>query len=57
MTILIHPIVYDKVRFVFASILPLSLLTFSNSLDPDQDRQNVVPDLDPNSLTNLIVFL
>ena len=33
--------------------LALSLLaaTFSNSLDPDQDRQNVGPDLDPNSLT------
>ena len=27
------------------------LLTFANSLDPDQDGQNVGPDLDPNSLT------
>ena len=27
------------------------LITFQNSLDPDQARQNVVPDLDPNSLT------
>ena len=26
------------------------LLTFANSLDPDQDRQNVGPDLDPNRL-------
>ena len=25
--------------------------TFANSLDPDQDRQNVGPDLDPNSST------
>ena len=24
------------------------LVTFANSLDPDQDRQNVGPDLDPN---------
>ena len=27
------------------------LITFANRLDPDQDRQNVCPDLDPNSLT------
>ena len=27
------------------------LITFANSLDPDQDRQNVGPVLDPNSLT------
>ena len=27
------------------------LITFANSLDPDQDRQNVGPDLDPNRLT------
>ena len=29
------------------------LITFANSLDPDQDRQNdsVSPDLDPNHLT------
>ena len=27
------------------------LITFANSLDPDQDRQNVCPDLDPNCLT------
>ena len=32
------------------------LITFANSLDPDQDRHNVDPDLDPNRLT-LIVFL
>ena len=24
------------------------LIAFANSLDPDQDRQNVSPDLDPN---------
>ena len=27
------------------------LITFANSLDPDQDRQNVSPDLDANWLT------
>ena len=27
------------------------LITFANSLDPDQDRQNVGLDLDPNCLT------
>ena len=27
------------------------LITFENSLDPDQDRQIVGPDLDPNRLT------
>ena len=27
------------------------LITFANSLDPDQDRQDVGPDLDPNCLT------
>ena len=27
------------------------LIIYTNSLDPDQDRQNVGPDLDPNSFT------
>ena len=27
------------------------LIAFANSSDPDQDRQNVGPDLDPNRLT------
>ena len=27
------------------------LLTFTNSLDPEQARQDVGPDLDPNCLT------
>ena len=31
------------------------LITFANSLDPDQDRHNVGHDLDPNCLT-LMVF-
>ena len=32
------------------------LITFVNSLDPDQARQNVGPDLDPNCLTLIISF-
>ena len=31
------------------------LIAFASSLDPDQTRQNVGPDLDPNCLT-LMVF-
>ena len=27
------------------------LITFANRLDPDQDRQNIGPGLDPNYLT------
>ena len=27
------------------------IITFANSLDPDQAQQNVGPDLDPNCLT------
>ena len=33
------------------------LITFANSLDPDQDRQNVGPDLDPKLFNTLIVFM
>ena len=29
------------------------LITFANRLGPDQDQQNVGPDLDPNCLTLL----
>ena len=29
------------------------LITFANSLDPDQAPQNVRPDLDPNCLTHI----
>ena len=41
--------------FVFNSLSPRGdfcclLITFTNSLDPDQARQNVGPDLDPNCL-------
>ena len=31
-------------------------MIFANTLDPDQDSQNVGPDMDPNCLT-LMVFL
>ena len=33
------------------------LLTFANSLDPDQDQQYVGPDLDPKLFDSLIEFL
>ena len=39
---------------VFVSLLVATfrlLIAFANSLDPDQDRQNVGPDLVPNRLT------
>ena len=32
------------------------IITFANSLDPDQARQNIRPDLDSNCMT-LMVFL
>ena len=32
-------------------------MTFSNSLDPDQARQNVGPDLHPSCLTFLMEFV
>ena len=32
------------------------LITFANSLDPDQDRLNVGPDLVPNGLTLIMVL-
>ena len=45
------------VSWVNSYLLPASgdlchlLIIFANGLDPDQDRQNVGPDLDPNRLT------
>ena len=33
------------------------LIAFANSLDPDQARQNVELDLDPNCFDTLAVFL
>ena len=32
------------------------LITFPNSLDPDQAPQDVGPDLDPNSFNTLMVY-
>ena len=32
-------------------------MTYANSLDPDQDWQNVGPELDPKPFETLIVFL
>ena len=39
--------------FVLISLpaMSVALITFANSLDPDQAQQNVGPDLDPNCLT------
>ena len=58
MTALCGPAGLSELRkFVFTkymSVLTGSkflLIPFANSLDPDQDRQNVGPDLDPNCLT------
>ena len=39
--------------FVFLCYL---LISFANTLDPDQARQNVGPDLDPNCLTLMAVL-
>ena len=33
-----------------------TLITFANSLDPDQDQQNAGPDLDQNCLTHGCYF-
>ena len=42
---------YEQV-VLYLTLCPLCLLiTFANSFDPDQARQNVGPDLDPNCLT------
>ena len=48
--------VVSKSSFVFNSLPPrvdfcCLLITFANSLDPDQASQNVGSDLDPNCLT------
>ena len=58
------PILFLRINFtdsfkpLFNSLLYSRLLiTFANSLDPDQDRQNVGPDPGPNHLTVLKVFM
>ena len=40
--------------FILSSNFCCLLITFANSLDPDQDQQNVGPDLDPNCLTDTL---
>ena len=40
-----------KYQEVVLYITLCPLFAFANSLDPDQARQNVGPDLDPNCLT------
>ena len=53
----VSPSVCLSIRMSSLKLFPPSgdfyrlLLTFANSLDPDQARQNVGPDLDPNCLT------
>ena len=32
------------------------MITFANSLDPDQARHHVEPDLDPNCLTLIVIL-
>ena len=41
---------YHSYPFLASGDQPL-LITFANSLDPDQGQQNVGPDPDPNHLT------
>ena len=53
---------YESIFFLLNSVLanrnfPVRSKIFANSLNPDQDRQNVGPDLNPIPLTLLIVFL
>ena len=45
--------------FLASSNFSHLLITFANSLDPDQDQQNVGPDLDPTivGFDTLTVFL
>ena len=37
--------------FNLTKFLEAAMICFANSLDPDQDRQNVGPDVDQNCLT------
>ena len=42
---------YHALIFLVSGDFCRLLIIFPNSLDPDQDRQNVGPDLDPNCFT------
>ena len=45
-----HYMIYATVKTI-SLLSSAKLIAFANSLDPDQDRQNVDPDLDPNFLS------
>ena len=45
------PVDKNFINYLLARDICGLLITFANSLDPDQDGQNVGPDLDPNCLT------
>ena len=49
-----NPAVYQNICLTIACFL---LKTFANSLDPDQDRRSVGPDLGPNCFDTLIVYM
>ena len=46
---------HTKLLLIFAFVR--LLITLANSLDPDQARQHVGPDLDPKLFDTLMVFL
>ena len=45
---------HSNIQHAMSSTL---LITFTDSLDPEQDQQNVSPDLDQKMFDTLIVFL
>ena len=47
---------YFRFAGLTLNLLVSSVVTFANSLNPDQDRQNVGPDLHPNHLPLLWYF-
>ena len=47
----IEAIMADTLSFSLLEVTFHMLIGIANSLDPDQDRQNVCPDLDPKCLT------
>ena len=55
---LVRPLYFEEIMITGenSSTLCHLLITFSNSLDPDQARQYVWPDLDPSCLA-LMIFL
>ena len=51
------PCIFVFYHFLASSDFCRLLITFANSLDPDQDRQNVGPDEAPKLFDTLIVLL